>query len=1283
MKKAIYLKSIFLLCLLLAGAVSAHADGYDYDCVKVTDVTDLSQVAGGETVLLVDESKNLALSPLNGSYGIGLKGVDVVIGEDNVIRNVSADMIWTIERKSGTSFSFKNNDKYLWGSLSSSNVSVTNEPYDLSTNEFFLEDGGKISYLGNSIINPAYFSWSTSDDRTVTIDSETQARFTLYKVTVKNYVKWKLVDGTNVTARKNDVVAIVDTNTGRAMSNDKGDKAPDAVAVTLNYDKDRLLGEVPENVQWSLSWGTHRWFGLAATDPATDEATDDNLYADSDGLKVGTNEPSLFMPTTIGGVKYMQVTVDQKDYLTGVEASMFSNTWILKELKDNKPDDKVKDTRFAMFKKIDDPQRIVTIELPEYYNYDFGKYNNNEYTSYDLSFDDNVTITGAEKSEIKWKSSNTDVIEINEFGYITQIKKRGTAVITAYVEEDTENYTHDKASAQCAVIVDDLLTGELGSKNLPLTVAEAKELAETGHVTHDGEVYLTWEEGVNYYIKGKVSKVNSGMMAMFGDMDFGEMMGGSGSEDSMDDMDFDPEDMEESGFDMSSFDMSSFGFDMSAMFGTSDKVTYYISDDGTKDGQMKVINGCGTLSDESTGGTMEFNPIPKLSAGDCVVVCGPLVNTEDTNMFSSMMGGNKDEQPKMSGKVDEMNYLAVYDPTLLVEDKEIYVNKTLKVVDGGYTDYLLQKGLYSIDNLFNKYDGYNDEVKITDLNQIKEATFKSSDEDIVKWDEDKKELVGVNEGKAKITVKVKVVLQEGDDQADPKVEEKSYTMKRKFKVIVKTRDLDPAGYYDGEWKLTTDPADLKEGTRLVLVGTRVKDDKATDYMMAENSAMMGGGKNGSKIEFDEPTIPSSTVTSKKGLEVVLEKDKENESLWMLKVGINEENDPLYLYATYAPEEEQGDEQGDGQGEGQGEGQGGNKFDMKKMMEMFSPSSGMKVGTIDEANQDAQDNDVTVSLKATINFTGNIATIKFDGIPDDYNNTIMLSSSFDMEEMMGMFGGMGNKEEETTTGDEPTEDDDNNEKSTFDMGSFDMFMASFNTKKPGDEQPTVDEETQETKAPKCFMPRIYRFVPYETYNITIGSTEWKTIVSYKDVSVPDNVEAYIVTKVTPKKTQSVATLSPVQIKDGKQVLKGGEPYLLHSTSGNYTLTLLTPNDPDELEAPKGNLLWKSDRKTSGEDATSTVYVLANKSLGVGFYKWIGGDLGAGRVYLTGKAHENPNTTNAHEFVGFFVDETGEATAIESIDDFKANVGPFYDLQGRRVDNPTKGIYIVNGKKVIVK
>jgi hypothetical protein len=49
--------------------------------------------------------------------------------------------------------------------------------------------------------------------------------------------------------------------------------------------------------------------------------------------------------------------------------------------------------------------------------------------------------------------------------------------------------------------------------------------------------------------------------------------------------------------------------------------------------------------------------------------------------------------------------------------------------------------------------------------------------------------------------------------------------------------------------------------------------------------------------------------------------------------------------------------------------------------------------------------------------------------------------------------------------------------------------------------------------------------------------------------------------------------------------------------------------------------------------------------------------------------------------------GETTSIDSMDNAqgKMNISPdvFYNLQGQRVENPTKGIYIKNGKKVLIK
>lgn len=48
----------------------------------------------------------------------------------------------------------------------------------------------------------------------------------------------------------------------------------------------------------------------------------------------------------------------------------------------------------------------------------------------------------------------------------------------------------------------------------------------------------------------------------------------------------------------------------------------------------------------------------------------------------------------------------------------------------------------------------------------------------------------------------------------------------------------------------------------------------------------------------------------------------------------------------------------------------------------------------------------------------------------------------------------------------------------------------------------------------------------------------------------------------------------------------------------------------------------------------------------------------------------------------IDRSG-TTGIESIEDANIAAPVYYDLSGRKVENPTRGIYIVNGKKVLVK
>lgn len=51
--------------------------------------------------------------------------------------------------------------------------------------------------------------------------------------------------------------------------------------------------------------------------------------------------------------------------------------------------------------------------------------------------------------------------------------------------------------------------------------------------------------------------------------------------------------------------------------------------------------------------------------------------------------------------------------------------------------------------------------------------------------------------------------------------------------------------------------------------------------------------------------------------------------------------------------------------------------------------------------------------------------------------------------------------------------------------------------------------------------------------------------------------------------------------------------------------------------------------------------------------------------------------------FSIDSDSETTGISEIENSKSKIENYYNLNGQRVEQPTKGLYIVNGKKVIVK
>lgn len=161
-------------------------------------------------------------------------------------------------------------------------------------------------------------------------------------------------------------------------------------------------------------------------------------------------------------------------------------------------------------------------------------------------------------------------------------------------------------------------------------------------------------------------------------------------------------------------------------------------------------------------------------------------------------------------------------------------------------------------------------------------------------------------------------------------------------------------------------------------------------------------------------------------------------------------------------------------------------------------------------------------------------------------------------------------------------------------------------------------------------------------------------------------------------------------ENTQVFKAelsGTSIILHEVTDR----IVTKAEAVILKSTGNPVMTKTDDSSSNEDANSlegvtssdgttapdpsTIYVLNNGSQGVGFYKLASGSkLGANKAYLRYEG----SGASAREFIGF-----DEATGIEgvSVNENFEN-GEVYDLQGRRVAQPAKGLYIVNGKKVFI-
>lgn len=188
------------------------------------------------------------------------------------------------------------------------------------------------------------------------------------------------------------------------------------------------------------------------------------------------------------------------------------------------------------------------------------------------------------------------------------------------------------------------------------------------------------------------------------------------------------------------------------------------------------------------------------------------------------------------------------------------------------------------------------------------------------------------------------------------------------------------------------------------------------------------------------------------------------------------------------------------------------------------------------------------------------------------------------------------------------------------------------------------------------------MPAEDIELNILDAGYATVNYPFPVQLPEGLTAYTGT-ANAEKSKFILE----EVPDGR--VPANTPVVIQGTAGPHTLTIDYANTAEPtIKGLSGSLL--------PIEITRDDYILAKNGESVGFYKTTdGGTLAQNKAYI--------KSTPAIQAVrGFSFSTEGDGTTgIENTVTETENE-EYYDLQGRRVLNPTKGIYVTkSGKKVL--
>ena len=184
------------------------------------------------------------------------------------------------------------------------------------------------------------------------------------------------------------------------------------------------------------------------------------------------------------------------------------------------------------------------------------------------------------------------------------------------------------------------------------------------------------------------------------------------------------------------------------------------------------------------------------------------------------------------------------------------------------------------------------------------------------------------------------------------------------------------------------------------------------------------------------------------------------------------------------------------------------------------------------------------------------------------------------------------------------------------------------------------------------------------DVAVSSVKFATYVPVINVVAPANVKVYTA-KVNEAKSAVVLTEVPAG-----SVIAKGTPVLVGAEPGSYTFAA----SADEAATIENNELKAAADDTKGNG--STIYALVEQD-----GKAVFAPLKEGVAVSLGHAYLELPAASATRF--YSIQFGGETTGINEVNAAAKADGAYYTLQGVKTSKAAKGIYIHNGKKVVIK